>query len=120
MNERIRTLRKTLGLTLEKFGQHLGVSRAAMSNIENNNRKVTDQMCKSICREFDVNEKWLRYGTGEMFQTLAQNEIITGFTADLLKDNEHSFRRRFIEALAVLDADDWTVLEKIVDTLKKD
>lgn len=120
MNERIRTLRKTLGLTMEKFGEHIGVGNTAISKIENGSRGITDQMFKSICREFNVNEEWLRYGTGEMFQPLAQNEIITGFTADLLKDNEHSFRRRFIEALAVLDADDWIVLEKIVDTLKKD
>ena len=120
MNERIKILRKTLGLTLEKFGKQLGVTKTTIGRLEKGERSLTEQMFKSICREFDVNEKWLRYGTGEMFQALAQNEIITGFTADLLKDNEHSFRRRFIEALAVLDADDWTVLEKIVDTLKKD
>lgn len=120
MNERIKMLRKELGLTLEKFGQRLGVSRAAMSNIENNNRNVTEQMCKSICREFDVNEEWLRYGTGEMFRTLTRNEIITDFATDLLKDEEESFRRRLIEALASLDTVDWIVLEKIANSLKQD
>lgn len=64
--ERIKELRKSLGLTLEKFGERLGVSRAALSNIENGNRSVTDQMFKSICREFNVNEEWLRDGTGDM------------------------------------------------------
>ncbi len=45
----------------------MGVSRAAMSNIENGNRNVTDQMFKSICREFNVNESWLRNGIGDPF-----------------------------------------------------
>ena len=67
MNERIKELRKTLGLTLEKFGERLGVSKVAISLIENGKNTVTDQMFKSICREFNVNENWLRTGEGEMF-----------------------------------------------------
>lgn len=67
MNTRVKELRKTLGLTMEKFGSRLGVTKVAISNIENGNRNVTEQMLKSICREFNVNESWLRSGTGEMF-----------------------------------------------------
>lgn len=66
MNERIRKIRKELGLSGEKFGEKLGVTRVAISNIENGNRNVTDQMFKSICREFNVNPDWLRNGEGEM------------------------------------------------------
>lgn len=120
MNERIKTLRKTLGLTLEKFGQKLGVGKTAINKLEKGENNVTEQMFKSICREFDVNEEWLRYGTGEMFRTLTRNEIITDFATDLLKDEEESFRRRLIEALASLDTDDWIVLEKIANSLKQD
>ena len=65
MNERIKELRKKLGLTLEKFGERLGVKKAAVSKWENGDN-ITDQMFKSICREFNVNEEWLRNGTGEM------------------------------------------------------
>lgn len=119
MNKRIRELRKTLGLTLEKFGNQLGVGKTAISKLENGERSVTDQMFKSICREFDVNEEWLRNGTGNMFRTLTRSEIITDFTADLLKGEEESFQRRFIEALAALDEDDWKTLEKISENLKK-
>lgn len=65
MNERIKLLRKEyLHMTLEQFGQRLGVSKMAISNIENGNRNITDQMFKAICREFHVNEDWLRTGTG--------------------------------------------------------
>ena len=62
--ERVKELRKTLGLTMEKFGNRLGVTKVAISNIERGNRKLTEQMLRSICREFDVNEDWLRTGVG--------------------------------------------------------
>lgn len=67
MNKRIQFIRKTLGISGENFGERIGVTRSAISNIENGNRSVTDQMIKIVCREFNVNEEWLRYGTGEMF-----------------------------------------------------
>jgi transcriptional regulator with XRE-family HTH domain len=68
MNERIKELRKTLGLTMEKFGERLGVKSSAINKIEKGMNNVTDQMFVSICREFKVNEDWLRDGTGEMFK----------------------------------------------------
>lgn len=67
MNERIRELRKSLNLTMKKFGQRIGISEGAVSNIEKGNRNVTEQMFKSVCREFNVSEEWLRNGTGSMF-----------------------------------------------------
>ena len=59
MNKRIKELRKALGLTLEKFGERIGVSKVSVSRIENGINNVTNQMFKSICREFNVNEEWL-------------------------------------------------------------
>ena len=70
MNERIKELRKILGLTSEKFGARLGVGKTAISGIETGRRNVTDQMFLSICREFNVNEEWLRTGNGDMFVEL--------------------------------------------------
>ena len=70
MNERIKELRKILGLTSEKFGARLGVGKTAISGIETGRRNVTDQMFLSICREFNVNEEWLRTGSGDMFVEL--------------------------------------------------
>lgn len=67
MNERIKQLRKTLGLTLDKFGEKIGVGKSAISKIERGENGVSDQMLKSICREFNVREEWLRTGEGEMF-----------------------------------------------------
>ena len=62
VNERVKEVRKLEELTMESFGNKLGVGRTAISNIENSKRNVTDQMIKSICREFGYCEAWLRDG----------------------------------------------------------
>lgn len=67
MNERLKKLRTALGLSGEKFGEKIGLSRMAISNLENNKYNITEQTIISICREYNVNEKWLRTGEGEMF-----------------------------------------------------
>lgn len=68
--ERLRAIRKELNLTLEKFGDKLGVQRSAISKIELGDRSLTDQMIKSICREFNVSYDYLVDGTGGMFSDL--------------------------------------------------
>lgn len=80
MNERIKELRKTLGLSGEKFGESLGLTKMAISNIENGRYNVTDQTIKFICLSYNVNENWLRTGDGSMF-----NQSCDGFFSDLKK-----------------------------------
>ena len=81
MNERVRELRKTLGLTLEKFGSRLGVGKNAISRIETSKSNVTDQMFLSICREYNVNPTWLETGTGTMFlESLEEDEYFKAAT----------------------------------------
>ena len=70
--ERVKEIRKTLNLTLEKFGEKLGVGETAISKIEKDERNLTDQMAKSICREYNVNYDYLIYEEGEMFSDLPQ------------------------------------------------
>jgi transcriptional regulator with XRE-family HTH domain len=67
MNTRLHHLRKTLKLSQEDFGKRLGVTGASISRLEKGERNITEQMILSICREFNVNEKWLRHNEGEMF-----------------------------------------------------
>lgn len=114
--KQIRELRKNLGLTLEKFGNSLGVGKTAISKIEHGENNLTDQMAKAICREYNVNEEWLRNGTGEMFIPRSKNQVITDFLADLIKE-DNTFRKDLIEALAELDEDDWEVLAKLAKRL---
>lgn len=66
MNERLRFLRKTLGLTQNELGEKLFVTKSNISRLEKGDTNFTEQMIKSICREFNVSEEWFRYGTGEM------------------------------------------------------
>lgn len=65
MNERIKQIRKEAGLTLEKFGKRIGITAASCSTIESGKSNPSTQTIRSICREFGVNETWLRTGTGE-------------------------------------------------------
>lgn len=73
--ERVKEIRKSLGLTLEKFGEKLGVGKTAISNIEKGNRNLTEQMTISICREYNVNYDYLIRGEGDMFDDLPQTII---------------------------------------------
>ena len=67
MNERIKLLRTILRLSGEKFGERIGLSKFAISNIETGKNNLTEQTIISLCREYNVNEEWLRTGNGEMF-----------------------------------------------------
>lgn len=73
--ERVNEVRKSLGLTLEKFGEKLGVTKTTISRIEKGVNNLTDQMAKSICREYNVNYDYLMYGEGEMFDDLPQTIV---------------------------------------------
>lgn len=67
VNSRIKLLRKALGLTQAAFAEKIGLKQAAIGLYENEQRNVLDRTISDICRAFDVNEEWLRNGTGEMF-----------------------------------------------------
>lgn len=110
--ERIRELRKALKLTLDRFGERVGVKKSALSQIENGKSGVTDQMIKSICHEFDVSETWIRTGEGEMFPPVDRRTEIARLTRQLLNEEEDSFKNRFISMLADLSVEEWEFLEK--------
>ncbi len=73
--ERIKAIRKELGLTLEKFGEKLGVTKTTISRIEKGVNNLTDQMARSICREYNVDYDFLMYGEGEMFTDLPKTIV---------------------------------------------
>ncbi len=119
MNDRIKKIRKYLGLSQDEFGRRLGVTRGAITNIELNKVEPKPLFVELICREFDVNEKWLRTGEGEPFKQLARKEAIARFAGELMKDEEDSFRIKLVELLAELDESEWAMLERFVDKLTK-
>ncbi len=111
--ERVKEARKVLGLTLEKFGERVGVGKTAISNIENGNRNVTEQMAKAICREFNVDYFWLTEGSGEMF---VDKDIDTQFMdlIDKAMSGENEFIRGVFKAFAKFGDAEWEMLEKFV------
>ena len=115
-NERVRSIRKSkkINMTLEKFGQRLGVTKSAISDIERGRNNLTDQMRILICHEFHVNESWLRTGEGEMFEQRNKKEEIASFLTGM---PESSFKERFISVLARLDESDWEIIERIISDM---
>ena len=117
IGERVRLLRKSteLNLTAEKFSERLGVSRSAITNIEIGNKVPSDQLIRSICREFKVSEAWLRDGVGEMFVQKSRNEQLQDMIDGLGDGPEDEFKLKFLTVLSRLSNDQWNVVEQIID-----
>lgn len=88
--ERVREVRKFRKMSMEQFGERLGVQKSAISKIEKGDRGLTEQMLKAICREFNVNETWLRTGDGDMPQKLSEEEEIADLVSDVLENGKNN------------------------------
>ena len=75
MKDRVKIVRQSLDLSQEAFGRALGVTKTAICGIEAGRRGLTEQMAKSICREFNVNYDWLKDGKGEMFDAVPETLV---------------------------------------------
>lgn len=111
MNERIKEVRKALGLSQAAFGTPFGASRDMINNVENGRATIYDIMIASICRTYNVNEHWLRTGEGEMFIQISRDQEIMDFVADTMQDDKDNFRRRFLLALSRLPEERWADIE---------
>ena len=111
-NERIKEVRKTLGLTLDRFGEHVGMKKSSISQVESGINAVSGQLRTAVCREFHVREEWLRTGEGEMFEERTPDQAIFDMAADLVNVDDSVFKKRLISALARMDADTWKCFEK--------
>ena len=119
-NERIRAIRNALNMTMEAFGKRIGVSRAAISNIENGNRGITNQLATSICREFNVNPEYLSGDSDQMFIEMTKEDEIAAMLGDVLRESDDSFKKRFVSALARFDDNDWRMFERNLDMVIKE
>lgn len=121
ISERIKTLRKDiLKLTQQDFSEALNMSRSNMGNIEIGRIAVTDRVISDICEKFNVNEEWLRNGTGNIFVELTKDQELATFVAQVYKENENSFKRRLLSVLSSLSEDEWSVLADIAEKIAKE
>lgn len=118
--ERVKEVRKNLNLSMEKFGERLGVSKSAIANIESDYRNLTKQMAKSICREYNIDYFWLTEGTGNMFMQVPDSlieEVIEDYNLD--KNDKY-----ILESYLELSDDEKKTIKNffinIADKIKKD
>ncbi len=106
MNTRIKALRKSEGLTLEKFGERIGISNSACSALETGKNNPSEQTIRAICREFRVREEWLRSGEGSMYMQLTPDQERAVFLASVTAGESSPEVNAFIDALKATPNDD--------------
>lgn len=117
IGDRIKQVRKDNQLTIVKFGERIGISNPAVSMMETGKSNPSDQTIRSICREFKVNEIWLRTGEGDMFQAMTENEELAAYLGDVMHDEPESFRRRLTLEMKNWTPEVWQMLEEICKRL---
>ncbi len=117
MNERIRKLRKEIGLSGEKFGEKIGITKSSLSMLESGKNNPSEQTIKSICREFGVSEEWLRHGSGEMFIEMEDEMLFAEWAGKTLASKDKTFQKRFVKMLMNLSDEEWDILERKANEL---
>ena len=121
IGERIKEVRLSLPdkTSMEKFADRLGVTKGAISFIENGRNQPSDQMIRSICREFNINEAWLRDGIGDMKSAASRSEEMATAVKRLFADRPESFQTALVTTLLRFDPDgeEWQLLERIYESV---
>jgi len=112
MGERIRLLRKALNLTQQEFADRIGVKRNTIAQYEIGRNEPIDSILSLICREFDVNEEWLRTGSGPMFKEVDTEARFAEWAGRVLSGTDESFQKRFVTMMMSLTDDQWKLLEE--------
>jgi transcriptional regulator with XRE-family HTH domain len=111
MKNRIKDIRKMQNLSQDAFGKRLGITGASVSRLESGDREPSDQTILSICREFSVNEYWLRTGEGDMYKQLDRYQELSSFFGDLMM-TEPDVRHRLIGAIMHADLEELRMIER--------
>lgn len=112
MNERIRKIRKELGITQQEFADRLKISRNNIAGYEVGKSTPSESVISLICREFNVHEEWLRTGKGEMFFQLDKEDMLMQWAGAVLGSETNTFKKNFVKMLASLSEHEWELLER--------
>ena len=115
MNYRIREIRKDNNLTQTEFGERIGVKGNTITGYENATRIPSDAIILSICREFNVNEDWLRTGQGEKYLRLSRKETVAAYVGKILGGKVTPLEETLIEFMAETSAQEWEELASIIN-----
>lgn len=118
MHTRIKALRNALGLNQTDFGAAVGVKQTTVAGYENGIRTPIDAVVSAICREFNVNEIWLRTGEGEMFRPRSRNEELFEFLNTAVE--EDGIKARLLTVMARLSEDQWELLADMARKLAEE
>ena len=117
INTRIAEVIRASGLTKTAFAERINVSQPHISRVASGGSAPSDRTIADICREFGVNERWLRTGEGEMLMHLSREEEIMRFAATVVRDPSSEFQRRFVSVLARLTPEQWQLMEQMARKL---
>ena len=112
MNNRIKEVRKYYKLNQTEFGARLGTKQTTVANWENSCRNPSGTVVSLICREFSVNEHWLRTGEGPMIREQDKEIALMEWVATVLADEPESFRKRYLTLLMNFTPEDWKRAEQ--------
>lgn len=119
MKSRIKQVRKDAGLTQVEYGKRLGVAGNTITNYENGMREPSNAIIAAICREFNVNEEWLRTGKGSMYVEMSRAELVANIVGSALNTNDEFILNTFI-ALGQLSPAEWELIKRFIDKIKGD
>lgn len=111
INDRISMCIEKSGLNKTAFAKRLGITQPFVSKLCSGASQPSDRTISDICREFNVNETWLRTGEGVMFKPVNRDQEIADFMSRVLK-GDSDFCAKLIGIMARLSADEWAMLEK--------
>ena len=119
MKSRIKQVRTSAGLNQSSFGNRIGVTAAAISRWEAGERSIPETAIISICREFGINEVWLRTGAGDMNAAKCREEEMAELVKSLMSDSPESFRCALVSTLLRFDPNgpEWEILERIYEKI---
>lgn len=113
MGERIKALRKALGLTQQKFADGMGVKQNTIAQYESGRNEPLDAVITLICRTYGVSEEWLRTGEGEMFKPKSRNEELYEFLHKVENGEPGSIQAQLLSVMARLTDEQWEVLAQV-------
>lgn len=119
LGSRIRFIRSQSGYNQTEFGDKIGAAQNTVSAWEKDKVVPADTAMVSICRTFNISEKWLRTGEGPMEVQRPKDEVIMNFFNSVLEDQPESMRKRFVSSLAAFTPEDWEAAAALMQKLVK-